>query len=133
MSLDNDQTVDTWRGQVSMTAAGAGRVKALQPIVFGYLEVSPRTSVKGVARQLKNASEVVVVGHSAILTGQNPWNEHLSRVRAENVKNLLRKEGVRAKITVRGLGGTAPLSRVLTETRQAPNRRVMVYVVPKSS
>jgi hypothetical protein len=133
MSLDNDQSVDTWRGQVSMSAAGAGRVITLEPISFGYLEVFPRTSVKKVAGQMTGASEVVVVGHSAILTGQNPWNEYISRTRAENVKNLLRKEGIRTKITVRWLGGTAPLSRVLTEASQAPNRRVMVYVVPKSS
>jgi outer membrane protein OmpA-like peptidoglycan-associated protein len=116
-----------------MSAAGAGRVITLEPISFGYLEVFPRTSVKKVAGQITGASEVVVVGHSAILTGQNPWNEYISRTRAENVKNLLRKEGIRTKITVRWLGGTAPLSRVLTEASQAPNRRVMVYVVPKSS
>lgn len=109
---------------------GDGGLVALDPIYFLKRQSRPISGIRGAAMSVRGASEVLIVGHTAILTGLNISNERLSWDRANNVKALLRKAGVRAKITTMGLSGTAPLTRVMTERAQAANRRVMIYVIP---
>ena len=90
-------------------------------------------SIKKIAAEIGPAKEIVVVGHTAILTGLNKWNDFLALQRASNVKTLLKRAGVKVRITVVGVGGSAPVTRVLTEAEQSRNRRAIVYVVPAGS
>ena len=133
MNTDTSKVVSSSRYTVVNGTSGTSRAYPLDPIQFGYLEVMPQSSLRGISSLIGPAKEVVVVGHTAILTGSNRWNDYLSQQRAENVKHLLRRFGVATRITTVALGGTAPISRVLTEAEQRQNRRVIIYVVPKGN
>jgi outer membrane protein OmpA-like peptidoglycan-associated protein len=69
----------------------------------------------------------LVVGHTAILTGNTQENYILSVKRARNVSMSLKNV---ASIQHVGVGGDVPLSTRLTESEQAQNRRVAIYYVP---
>lgn len=130
MNTDTNKVVNSSRYSVVVNDSSLSRVYSLTPVKFGYLEVMPVGSVRRIAAGIGPAKEVIVVGHTAILTGLNKWNDYLAQQRAANIKTLLRRAGVKVRITTVGVGGSAPVTRVLSESEQSRNRRAVIYVVP---
>jgi outer membrane protein OmpA-like peptidoglycan-associated protein len=89
------------------------------PITFEFAKTSMTNVGEQAARELITAikeqhpSEVVLVGPTDV-RGSEEVNMQLSRERAETIANLLRQNGVEAKIDTVGKGSTDPMH--LTDT-----------------
>jgi len=78
-----------------------------------------------------NAKSIMVQGHTDS-TGSKTVNEKLSDNRAENVANILRKNGVKNTVDAKGFGPNMPLADNQTKEGRALNRRVDVVITAKS-
>ena len=76
--------------------------------------------------------DVLIVGHTDS-TGPADYNMELSLARAESVKNYMIHKGIPAwRITTRGKGETEPVADNSTPEGRAMNRRVEIYLVPRT-
>lgn len=124
---DTNEVLRTWS---HLVVELRGDVVPMQPIRFSRMTANLTSSLRSIVESAAGAKEIIVVGHSAGLTGMNRWNDLISQARAEAVRNRLLRMGVRIPVRAIGLGAAAPLTRVMTEEAQQANRRVAVYVVP---
>lgn len=131
-SIEYKQAFDVWSTTIAQGDAGIGSsVFESQAIRFAKLSPNPqRGSLAAFLRSIGKPKAAVVVGHAALLTGETTQNLIISQHRARNVAIALRRSAPAATVGWVGLGSTIPLSRVLTEKTQAPNRRVVVYYIP---
>ncbi len=98
--------------------------------------LKPGTSVEIVqlAQILKRYPEtqVKICGHTDS-SGSERYNQGLSERRAVAVRQVLVESGIHAeRISVEGLGESMPLVSNATETGRQMNRRVTVFLTPKS-
>ena len=120
---------------VKNTPAIAGSVLSTSnPIDFDFastvLTKSAKAQIAKIAKLAKGARRLAVIGHTASLTDASVWNLAISRGRAEAVKSALQSAGVKAPIEIVALANAQPLTTKKTESSQAKNRRVEVYVFP---
>ncbi len=131
-SLATREVLRRWKTSVVEAAGGAGSTVRVAPAVsFPRSSRVPRADT---ARQalgvLRGVRSVLVVGHSALLTGNTPENRILSTRRAEAVAARIREVADVEQVVTVGIGADAPLSRVRNESMQSRNRRVAIYYVP---
>ena len=135
VSLKNGGTATrTLRTTVTTkTSTKGSEVTASTPIIFSTasarLSKTARAQIAEIAKNAAGAKSVVVVGHAAALT-ESPFNFAISRNRANAVRNALRAAKVKAPITVTARGTLQQISTKKTESAQAQNRRVVVYLIP---
>ena len=129
-SLKSREVLRRWKTTVVATDNGIGSTIRIAPNVM-FSKTSPiayRNSLAAVIKQVEGARSALVVGHTAILTGNTQENRILSSKRARNVSTALKDV---ANVNHIGIGGDVPLSTRLAESEQAQNRRVVVYYVPR--
>jgi outer membrane protein OmpA-like peptidoglycan-associated protein len=106
-----------------------------EPIYFKMantkLSKTALAQVKELAEAAKDASRVVVIGHSAAIGEVSRYSYAISRNRALAVRAALIKAGVKTPIEVVALAYNQPEKTAKTEKAQALNRRAEVYVFPK--
>lgn len=131
-SLENKNAFRVWSTVIKKDDSGVGSsVRESRLVLFSKLSETPlRDSLRDLLIRVGRPQSAVVVGHTAMLTGATEENMILSQHRARNVANVLAKSSPGTRIGWVGLGATVPISRVLTENAQAPNRRVVVYYIP---
>lgn len=102
-------------------------------ILFDKYSVTPTSEPKSLVNTASRASEVIIVGHTAMFTGNGEENTSLSLLRAKEIrKYLVSKKVDGSKIRAIGIAARQPIARKLIETSQFVNRRVEVYIVPGS-
>lgn len=108
-------------------------VTASEPITFSIasarLTSTARTQIAEIATSAATAKAIVVVGHAAALT-ESRFNFAISRKRSDTVQRALRRAKVAAPVTATARGTSQQISRKKTESAQAQNRRVVVYLIP---
>ena len=105
-----------------------------EPIMFKQaktkLSKQALAQVAELAEAAKNASHVVVIGHSAAIGEVSKYSYAISRNRANAVKAALVKAGVKATIEVVALSYSQPDATKKNEAAQAKNRRAEVFIFP---
>lgn len=128
-SLKSRNVLKRWKTTVVAADNGIGStVRVASGVMFS--KTSPfayRRSLAVALNEVAGSRAALVVGHTAILTGNTQENYILSVKRARNVSMSLKNV---ASIQHVGVGGDVPLSTRLTESEQAQNRRVAIYYVP---
>jgi len=102
------------------------------PVMFtqasAVLKSAGLAQVQKIAKEAKNASRVVVIGHAASLTNISEFRFAISRDRAKAVENALVKAGVTATIEIVSQSDNQPVKTQKTEAAQSKNRRADVYI-----
>jgi outer membrane protein OmpA-like peptidoglycan-associated protein len=105
-----------------------------EPIMFKQaktkLSKQALAQVAELAEAAKNASRVVVIGHSAAIGEVSKYSYAISRDRANAVKAALVKAGVKATIEVVAYSYNQPDATKKNEAAQAKNRRAEVFIFP---
>ena len=105
-----------------------------EPIMFKAaktkLSKEALAQVAELAEAAKDASRIVVIGHSAAIGEVSKYSYAISRDRANAVKAALVKAGVKATIEVVALSYSQPETTKKTEASQAKNRRAEVFIFP---
>ena len=98
------------------------------------LSKSAKSQIAELAESAAEAQRIILVGHSAGLTENTVSNNRIALQRAAAVKAQLQKAfkaaGVKVPISIVSVGPNAPVTTKRTESAQARNRRVEVYVMP---
>jgi alpha-tubulin suppressor-like RCC1 family protein len=131
-SLRDGSVLRNWRTLVTVADQGVGSTVREAPLVrFDRESPLPRGwSMARLRRTIGMPRSVLVVGHTALYSGNSVENILLSRHRARNVASAVESWVPSVEASWTGLGATVPLSRTLNEIHQATNRRVVVYYVP---
>ena len=105
-----------------------------EPIMFKQaktkLSKQALAQVAELAEAAKDASRVVVIGHSAAIGEVSKYSYAISRDRANAVKAALVKAGVKATIEVVAYSYNQPDATKKNEAAQAKNRRAEVFIFP---
>ena len=105
-----------------------------EPIMFkqamAKLSKQALAQIAELAEAAKDASRIVVIGHSAAIGEVSIYSYAISRERANVVKAALVKAGVKATIEVVALSYNQPEATKKTEAAQAKNRRAEVFIFP---
>ena len=131
-SLSSSEVLKRWKTTIVSADKGVGSLVRIAPAVqFEKASQFPnKTSLDETMEIVSGAHNALVVGHSAILTGNTLENRILSVKRAKNVAAALKQHAGVETVDSLGVGGDVPVSRMLNESRQEQNRRVVVYYVP---
>jgi outer membrane protein OmpA-like peptidoglycan-associated protein len=129
------RSLSTW---VSSKESSVGTtVTPNDPIRFAQvsrrLSRTARTQITELAETAGAARRVIIVGHSAGLTENRISNNRIALQRAARVKAALRAEfkkaGVKVPISIVSVGPNAPLTTKKSNSAQARNRRVEVFIL----
>jgi outer membrane protein OmpA-like peptidoglycan-associated protein len=105
-----------------------------EPIMFKRASISLTRTAKAQIAELalaaNGASRIAVLGHAAALSDASQFSYAISRGRAEAVKAALVQAGVKATIEIVALSALQPEQSKKTESAQAKNRRVEVFIFP---
>ena len=105
-----------------------------EPIMFKQaktkLSKQALAQIAELAEAAKDASRIVVIGHSAAIGEISKYSYAISRDRANAVKAALVKAGVKATIEVVALSYSQPEATKKNEAAQAKNRRAEVFIFP---
>jgi alpha-tubulin suppressor-like RCC1 family protein len=96
-------------------------------------DVLTQSDYNAVYQEVKNAYAMLVVGHTAIFSGNSAGNINLSERRAWKMHRYLASRGLKGSIASAGVGAQVPINTVLNEQAQSRNRRIVVYYVPQLS
>ena len=132
-SLATGKVLRVWRSTVVKAVLSIGSTVRIAKLSH-YARLSdslPDKEFESLVKPLRNSEAALIVGHTAIFTGNNIGNMNLSEQRAEKLKDYLLNRGVEGEILSVGVGARVPLHTTLIEKKQASNRRVMVYYIPK--
>lgn len=106
-----------------------------EPIYFrqasNRLSKNALAQVAELAEAAKEASRVVVIGHSAAIGEVSQYSFAISRDRANAVRAALIRAGVKAPIEIVAMSYSQPEKTAKTEAAQAKNRRAEVFIFPK--
>lgn len=106
-----------------------------EPIYFrqasNRLSKNALAQVAELAEAAKDASRVVVIGHSAAIGEVSQYSFAISRDRANAVRAALIRAGVKAPIEIVAMSYSQPEKTAKTEAAQAKNRRAEVFIFPK--
>jgi len=133
---DTKRVIRTMSTLVKKSEVDAGTTLTTdEPIYFRQaskrLSKNALAQVAELAEAAKNASRVVVIGHSASLGDVSAYSYAISRDRANAVRAALVKAGVKATIEIVAMSYTQPEKTAKSEKSQAKNRRAEVYIFPK--
>jgi outer membrane protein OmpA-like peptidoglycan-associated protein len=103
-------------------------VEVLDPIFFRHMSSVPMGYLAPVASAAKSAKNVLLVGHSSLFASEVLSKPSISLRRANAVKQALTAKRVRSEIIAVSVSYGSPVSLKLSESAQASNRRVMVYL-----
>jgi hypothetical protein len=103
-------------------------VEVLEPIFFRHMSSVPMGYLAPVANAAMSAKTVFVVGHSSLFASEVLSKPSISLRRANAVKQALVAKRVRSEIIAVSVSYGSPVSLKLSESAQASNRRVMVYL-----
>lgn len=132
-SIATGKIVRLWQTTVVQSVLTIGStVRIVGSPLYGRLsdELSPQQN-DSLYQEVKNAYAALVVGHTAIFSGNSSGNISLSERRAWNMRKYLVLRGMEGGIASVGIGARAPINTVLTEKAQSTNRRVTLYYIPK--
>ena len=131
-SMSSGEVLKRWKTTIVSADKGVGSIVRIAPAVqFGKAAQFPRKmSLDTAMKSVSGARIALVVGHAAILTGNTLENRILSVKRANNVATALKQYADVDVVSSLGVGGDVPVSRMLSESGQDQNRRVVVYYVP---
>lgn len=109
-------------------------VAVITPIYFANGSSRLTTTAKNQLRQLRNsmssASSALVMGHTGIVAGNTRENILLSRKRAANTINELKKSSVESSFYAWAMGARDPATKSKRWQDQAMNRRAVIVLVP---
>jgi outer membrane protein OmpA-like peptidoglycan-associated protein len=133
---DTKRVIRTMSTLVKKSEVDAGTTLTTdEPIYFRQaskrLSKNALAQVAELAEAAKDASRVVVIGHSASLGDVSAYSYAISRDRANAVRAALVKAGVKATIEIVAMSYTQPEKTAKSEKSQAKNRRAEVYIFPK--
>ena len=133
---DTKRVIRTMSTLVKKSEVDAGTTLTTdEPIYFrqasNRLSKNALAQVAELAEAAKDASRVVVIGHSASLGDVSAYSYAISRDRANAVRAALVKAGVKATIEIVAMSYTQPEKTAKSEKSQAKNRRAEVYIFPK--
>lgn len=124
--------VRTAESTVGTTVAPQDAIRFAQ--VSRRLSRTARTQITELAEAASEARRVIIVGHSAGLTENRVSNNRIALQRAAAVKSALqaefKKAGVKVPISITSVGPDAPATTKKTNSAQARNRRVEIFIVP---
>jgi len=113
LTFKSDVLFDTNSSTIKQTAHSSGEIDRVAQILNRY----PETTIK-------------VVGYTDS-TGSESYNQQLSELRANAVKNALVIKGVNAaRLTTMGMGESSPVADNSTEGGRQLNRRVNMVIEP---
>ena len=121
-------------GEVGVREDARGTVLTLSGSVLfasGQTELLPsaRNRLSEVANALKQSDSALTIEGHTDAQGPDSYNEELSLLRAQQVRNFLVSQGVSpARISVRGLGEYRPVASNSTPEGRANNRRVEIVL-----
>ncbi len=132
---ETKKVVRTLSTTVKTAQAKVGSVLTTdEPIMFKRASVTlTRTATAQIAElalAAKGVRHIAILGHAASLSDASQFSYAISRGRAEAVKAALVKAGVKATIEIVALSASLPEKTKKTETAQAKNRRVEVFIFP---
>jgi flagellar motor protein MotB len=133
---DTKRVIRTMSTLVKKSEVDAGTTLTTdEPIYFrqasNRLSKNALAQVAELAEAAKDASRVVVIGHSASLGDVSAYSYAISRDRANAVRAALVKAGVKATIEIVAMSYTQPEKTAKSEKSQGKNRRAEVYIFPK--
>lgn len=97
---------------------------------FNRYSTTPQRVSSTLVKEARAAKGVVLVGHTAIFTGNSSGNAKLSTARANAVRTeLISKKVKRSVISITGVAARQPVSTKRVEKDQQANRRVDVYIL----
>jgi outer membrane protein OmpA-like peptidoglycan-associated protein len=133
---DTKRVIRTMSTLVKKSEVDAGTTLTTdEPIYFRQaskrLSKNALAQVAELAEAAKDASRVVVIGHSASLGDVSAYSYAISRDRANAVRAALVKAGVKTTIEIVAMSYTQPEKTAKSEKSQAKNRRAEVYIFPK--
>ena len=91
---------------------------------------SSKKDIAELATAARNASSVIVTGHSGNIGGERANMVPLSQKRASAVRTLLRNRGVNKTIAIWSFGASFPVTNSKSNKEQDLNRRAEIYVIP---
>jgi hypothetical protein len=124
----------TWKSSVRTVSMASPvyelgvSVEVLEPIFFRHMSSVPMGYLAPVANAAMSAKTVFVVGHSSLFASEVLSKPSISLRRANAVKQALTAKRVRSEIIAVSVSYGSPVSLKLSESAQASNRRVMVYL-----
>lgn len=140
------QVVRRSNGKIATTVrtkVTAGTVEASEEVVpllaptvayfnggTALVKASSKKDIAELAAAARNASSVIVTGHSGNMGGERANMVPLSQKRASAVRTLLRNRGVNKTIAIWSFGATFPVTNSKSNKEQDLNRRAEIYVIP---
>lgn len=123
------KVLSTFTTTVKTDGTQAGlEVSKKTTIRFDRFSPIPKRIPATLVKQAKESEGIVILGHTAIFTGNSASNIKLSNARANYVRRHLINQKVQASlISVSGLAARQPINAKLAEKDQQANRRVEVY------
>lgn len=116
---------------ISSSGTQAGlKITKRSLIRFAKYSSTPIGIPSSLTRQARKAQGVIVIGHTALFSGNSRANQKLSDARANYVRTHFINQKVRpAVILFDGVAAQQPIRKTLTEKDQRINRRVEVYLL----
>ena len=94
------------------------------------MKTSSKKDIAALASSAKNASSILVTGHSGNIGGERANMVKLSQQRASAVRSLLRGKGVSRTIAIWSFGASFPITNSKSDKQQDLNRRAEIYIIP---
>jgi outer membrane protein OmpA-like peptidoglycan-associated protein len=94
------------------------------------VKTSSKKDIAALASSAKNASSILVTGHSGNIGGERANMVKLSQQRASAVRSLLRGKGVSRTIAIWSFGASFPITNSKSDKQQDLNRRAEIYIIP---
>jgi outer membrane protein OmpA-like peptidoglycan-associated protein len=91
---------------------------------------SSRKDIATLATSARNASSIIVTGHSGNIGGERANMVPLSQKRASAVRTLLRDRGINKTIAIWSFGASFPVTNSKSNAKQELNRRAEIYIIP---
>jgi outer membrane protein OmpA-like peptidoglycan-associated protein len=94
------------------------------------VKASSKKDIAALATAAKNASSIIVTGHSGNIGGERANMVPLSQKRASAVRTLLRNRGVSKTIAIWSFGASFPVTNSKSNKEQDLNRRAEIFIIP---
>lgn len=125
------------------TKVAAGTVEASEEVVplltptiayfndgTALVKASSKKDIAALTATARNASSIIVTGHSGNIGGERANMVPLSQKRASAVRTLLRKKGINKTIAIWSFGASFPITNSKSNKTQDLNRRAEIYIIP---
>lgn len=125
------KVLSTFTSSIKTDGTQAGlTVSKKRTVRFNRYSTTPQRVSSALIKEARAAKGIVLVGHTAIFTGNSSGNAKLSTARANAVRTeLINKKVKRSLISITGVAARQPVSMKRIEKDQQINRRVVVYIL----